>query len=541
MRRNCLFRRIFFACQAMKRFLRGKGYRSPNIWATFADKRSHSMKKYILAIDQGTTSSRALVFDRRGNVIAAAWEEFPQYYPQAGWVEQNPEELLQSVVNVVQKVMQEINPADVASVGITNQRETTIIWDKHSGKAVYNAIVWQSRQSNAICEQLRQDGLSDTVRQNTGLVIDPYFSATKIKWLLDYAPNLRRDAEAGRLLFGTVDSWILWNLSREKTHATDYSNAARTMLFNIHSLQWDESLCSALQIPLSMLPKVCNSSHTFGHLRHELFGLPAHADPIPICGIAGDQQAALFGQNCFQAGKAKNTYGTGCFMLMNTGPKAVQSQNGLLTTIAWGLDGKVDYALEGSIFVAGAAVKWLRDSLELIREAADTEGYAKSIPDNDGVYFVPAFVGLGAPYWDSDVRGAIFGLTRGSGKAHIIRAALESIAYQTKDVLNIMEKDSGIPVQMLRVDGGMVGNNFLMQFQSDLLRVPVERPLVQESTALGAAYFAGLACGFWQDLADIAGNWQLDKIWEPALPDAKAQRWYAGWKKAVKTAQKFKD
>jgi glycerol kinase len=494
------------------------------------------MKKYILSIDQGTTSSRAIVFDKKGNVIALAQQEFPQYFPHPGWVEHDAMEIWESVLSVTRQVLREVNIEEIASVGITNQRETTVIWDQRSGKPVYNAIVWQSRQTMGICDTLKQQGMEPEIRAKTGLVVDAYFSGSKIKWILDHSDTIREDAEAGHLLFGTIDTWILWNLSEEKTFATDYTNASRTMLYNIHRLEWDPALCAALRVPKRMLPEVRDSSSLFGHVRSDLFG----AKGVPIGGMAGDQQAALFGQVCFQAGEAKNTYGTGCFMLMNTGEKAVHSNNGLLTTIAWGLQGKVVYALEGSIFVAGSAVKWLRDELQLVKEAADTEGYAKSIDSNEGVYVVPAFVGLGTPYWDSEVRGSIFGITRGTGKAHLIRAVLESIAYQTKDVLSIMEKDSGIKLKALRVDGGMVGNQFLMQFQSDILGVKVERPVVQETTALGAAYLAGLTTGFWKDANDIAQNWQLEKAFKPTLKKEITRKWYQGWKTAVKAARVFK-
>jgi glycerol kinase len=494
------------------------------------------MKKYILAIDQGTTSSRAIVFDKKGNIIAVAQQEFTQFFPKPGWVEHDANEIWQSVQNVVREVLREIKPTDIAAIGITNQRETAVVWDKRTGKPIYNAIVWQSRQTMGICDELKAKGLDPSVRAKTGLLIDAYFSGTKIKWMLDNVAGARADAEAGHLLFGTIDTWILWNLTTEKTHATDYTNASRTMLYNIHDLKWDDELTTALTVPKSMLPKVMDSSGIFGTADASVLGIAG----IPVSGIAGDQQAALFGQACFTEGMAKNTYGTGCFMLMNTGEKAVSSKNGLLTTIAWGVGGKVEYALEGSIFVAGSAVKWLRDAVELVKEAADTEGYAKSIAENDGVYVVPAFVGLGTPYWDSEVRGAIFGLTRGSGKAHIIRATLESIAFQTKDVLSIMEKDSGIKLKALRVDGGAVKNGFLMQFQSNLLGTRVERPVVQETTALGAAYLAGLAVGFWADYADIATNWQLEKAFKPKMKRNVASKLYKGWQLAVKAARVFK-
>jgi glycerol kinase len=494
------------------------------------------MGKYVLSIDQGTTSTRAIVFDKKGNIIASNQQEFTQYFPKPGWVEHDAEEIWESVKQVVSLVLREVNPSDIVAVGITNQRETTVVWDQRTGKPIHRAIVWQSRQTMDICDDLKQRGFEPAVRTKTGLVIDAYFSGSKVKWLLDHVPGARKNAEAGHLLFGTIDSWILWNLTEEKTHATDYTNASRTMLYNIHKLEWDQELCAALDTPMAMLPAVMDSSAVYGHARADLMG----KNGIPVSGIAGDQQAALFGQACFQAGEAKNTYGTGCFMLMNTGEKAFHSKGGLLTTIAWGLGGKVEYALEGSIFVAGSAVKWLRDEVGLIKEAADTEGYAKSIESSDGVYVVPAFVGLGTPYWDSEVRGAVFGLTRGSGKAQLIRATLESIAYQTKDVLSVMEKDSGIRLKALRVDGGMVRNNFLMQFQSDLLGTKVERPVVQETTALGAAYLAGLAVGFWKDYADIATNWQLDQAFKPKLNKTLTRKLYKGWQLAVKASRVFK-
>lgn len=493
-------------------------------------------KKYILSIDQGTTSSRAIVFDKKGNIIAVAQQEFMQFFPKPGWVEHDANEIWQSVQNVVREVLREVNAQDIAAIGITNQRETTVVWDKNTGQPIYNAIVWQSRQTMDICDNLKAKGLDETVRAKTGLLIDAYFSGTKIRWILDHVDGAQAAAERGDLLFGTIDTWVLWNLSNEKTHATDYTNASRTMLYDIHSLAWDTEICAALNVPKVMLPKVMDSSTHFGTACADVMGL----EGIAISGIAGDQQAALFGQGCFNEGMAKNTYGTGCFMLMNTGSKGVTSKNGLLTTIAWGLDGKIEYALEGSIFVAGSAVKWLRDSAQLIKDAADTEGYAKSLASTDGVYLVPAFVGLGTPYWDSEVRGAIFGLTRGSGKAQLIRATLESIAYQTKDVLSAMEKDSGIKLTALRVDGGAVKNNFLMQFQSDMLGTKVERPVIQETTALGAAYLAGLAVGFWKDKADIAKNWQLETAFKPKMKSVDRNQFYKGWKLAVKAARVFK-
>jgi len=495
---------------------------------------------YILAIDQGTTSTRAIVFDRQGNIIAVAQQEITQYFPKPGWVEHNPVEIWESVQCTVREVMEKVGPHSISAVGITNQRETTVVWDKRTGKPVYNAIVWQSRQTVDVCEALKAKGLDPEVRYKTGLLIDAYFSGTKIKWILDNVPGAQADAYAGHLIFGTIDTWLLWNLTEERIHATDYTNASRTMLYNIREVSWDVDLCAALDVPMAMLPKVMDSSAIYGYVRADLLGLSAQEEAVPVSGIAGDQQAALFGQGCFAEGMAKNTYGTGCFMLMNTGSHAVASQNGLLTTIAWSLNGKVEYALEGSIFVAGSAVKWMRDTVELFSDAAETEHYALSLSSSEGVYFVPAFVGLGTPYWDSEVRGAIFGLTGGSSRSHLIRATLESVAYQTKDVLSVMEQDSGIRLRTLRVDGGMVRNNFLMQFQSDMLRVQVERPVVQETTALGAAYLAGLAVGYWKDKEDIAGNWQLDVAFQPEMSEEESVRLHAGWGKAVEAARVFK-
>ena len=494
------------------------------------------MKKYILSIDQGTTSSRAIVFDKKGNAIASAQQEFTQIFPHPGWVEHNAEEIWQSVQNVVQSVLREVKPSDIVAIGITNQRETAVVWDKNTGKPIYNAIVWQSRQTMGICDDLKAKGLDPSVRAKTGLLIDAYFSGTKVTWMLNNVEGARAKAEKGDLLFGTIDTWILWNLTQEQVHVTDVTNASRTMLYNIHDLKWDAELCEALTVPASMLPTVMESSAVYGTAKSSIMGIAG----IPVSGIAGDQQAALFGQACFSEGMAKNTYGTGCFMLMNTGEKAVTSKNGLLTTIAWSVGGKVEYALEGSIFVAGSAVQWLRDSVELVNDAADTEGYANSLVSSEGVYVVPAFVGLGTPYWDSEVRGAIFGLTRGSSKAHLIRATLESICFQTRDVLSAMEKDSGIKLKGLRVDGGAVKNNFLMQFQADMLATKVERPVVQETTALGAAYLAGLAVGYWADKADIGKNWQLETPFKPKMKRNDANNLYKGWKLAVKAAKVFK-
>lgn len=491
---------------------------------------------YILAIDQGTTSTRSIVFDKKGNIIAVSQQEITQFFPKPGWVEHNASEIWDTVRDTVREVTDKVGADNISAIGITNQRETTVVWDKRTGQPVYNAIVWQSRQTVEICESLKARGLDPEVRYKTGLLIDAYFSGTKIKWILDNVPGAREDAQAGHLLFGTIDTWVLWNLTEGHVHATDYTNASRTMIYNIREKCWDADLLSALDIPVSMLPVVMDSSTVYGTARPELMG----ADGIPVAGIAGDQQAALFGQGCFSPGMAKNTYGTGCFMLMNTGTEAVSSPNGLLTTIAWGINGEVEYALEGSIFVAGSAVKWMRDTVELFTDVSETDPIARTLPSSEGVYFVPAFVGLGTPYWDSEVRGAIFGLTRGSSRSHLIRATLESVAYQTRDVLSVMEKDSGISLKGLRVDGGMVANNFLMQFQSDMLRVSVERPVVQETTALGAAYLAGLATGYWKDKQDIAGNWQLDHAFNPLMPAEEAEKLYQGWMKAVEAARVFK-
>ncbi|WMT18074.1 glycerol kinase GlpK [Parageobacillus toebii] len=496
------------------------------------------MERYILSLDQGTTSSRAILFNKNGEIVHIAQREFKQYFPKPGWVEHNANEIWGSILAVIATVLSEasVQPEQVAAIGITNQRETTVVWDKHTGLPIYNAIVWQSRQTADICEQLKQQGYDDLFRKKTGLLIDPYFSGTKVKWILDNVDGAREKAEKGDLLFGTIDTWLIWKLSGGRAHVTDYSNASRTLLFNIHTLQWDDEILNILGIPKSMLPKVRPSSEVYAKtIPHHFFGVE-----VPIAGAAGDQQAALFGQACFEEGMAKNTYGTGCFMLMNTGEKAVQSKHGLLTTIAWGIDGKVEYALEGSIFVAGSAIQWLRDGLRMIKQASDSEAYAEKVDSTDGVYVVPAFVGLGTPYWDSDVRGAVFGLTRGTTKEHFIRATLESLAYQTKDVLTAMEADSGIGLKTLRVDGGAVKNNFLMQFQSDMLGVPVERPVINETTALGAAYLAGLAVGYWKDRKEIASQWQLERQFEPQMAKEKQKALYAGWKKAVKAAMAFK-
>ncbi|QFT89636.1 Glycerol kinase [Bacillus sp. THAF10] len=496
------------------------------------------MEKFILSLDQGTTSSRAILFNKEGKIVHTAQKEFTQHFPQPGWVEHNPQEIWGSVLAVIASCLSEANvkPEQIASIGITNQRETTVVWEKETGKPVYNAIVWQSRQTSEICEELKGQGYDEMVRSKTGLLIDAYFSGTKVKWILDNVDGAREKAENDELLFGTIDTWLVWKLTGGKVHVTDYSNASRTLMYNIYELKWDEELLEMLTVPMSMLPEVRPSSEVYGHtVDYHFFG-----QNIPIAGVAGDQQAALFGQACFSKGMAKNTYGTGCFMLMNTGEKAVASEHGLLTTIAWGLNGKVEYALEGSIFVAGSAIQWLRDGLRMFKDAHESEEYASRVASTDGVYVVPAFVGLGTPYWDSEVRGAVFGLTRGTSKEHFVRATLESLAYQTKDVLCAMEADSGIELKTLRVDGGAVKNNFLMQFQSDILGVPVERPVVNETTALGAAYLAGLAVGFWKDQSEIAAQWNMDHSFSPAMDANTSEKLYAGWKKAIEATKAFK-
>ncbi|MEK4030105.1 glycerol kinase GlpK [Pseudobacillus sp. FSL P4-0506] len=496
------------------------------------------MEQFILSLDQGTTSSRAILFNRKGEVAYVAQKEFTQHFPHPGWVEHNANEIWGTILACIATVLSEnnISPEQIAGIGITNQRETTVVWEKETGKPIYNAIVWQSRQTADICNELKEQGYDSLFRERTGLLIDAYFSGTKIKWILDHVAGARERAERGELLFGTIDTWLIWKLSGGKAHVTDYSNASRTLIYNIHDLEWDDELLKILDIPKAMLPEVRPSSEIYSHtVPHHFFG-----KEVPIAGAAGDQQAALFGQACYDEGMAKNTYGTGCFMLMNTGEKAVSSRHGLLTTIAWGIDGKVEYALEGSIFVAGSAIQWLRDGLRMVKDAVETEEYATRVASSEGVYVVPAFVGLGTPYWDSDVRGSVFGLTRGTSKEHFVRATLESLAYQTKDVLDAMEADSGISLKTLRVDGGAVKNNFLMQFQSDMLQVPVERPIINETTALGAAYLAGLAVGFWQDRKEIASKWQVEKLFQPKMDKEEQIRLYAGWKKAIEAALVFK-
>ena len=485
-------------------------------------------RKYIMALDQGTTSSRAILFDKEGNVVATSQKEFTQFYPKVGWVEHNPMEIWGSQSGVMREVLEtnSIRPEEVCAIGITNQRETTIVWEKSTGKPVYNAIVWQCRRTSEICDELKEKGYEKLIKDKTGLILDAYFSATKIKWILDNVEGAREKAENGELLFGTVDTWLIWNLTRGKVHVTDYTNAARTMLYNIKELKWDDEI---LEIPKSMLPDVKPSSYVYGHTDE---GMLSGAQ-IPIAGCAGDQQAALFGQTCFEEGSAKNTYGTGCFMLMNTGENIVESKHGLLTTIAWGVDGKVEYALEGSIFIGGASIQWLRDELRVLYDAKQSEFYANSVKDTNGVYVVPAFAGLGAPYWDMYARGAIMGLTRGANRAHLVRATLESIAYQVKDVLNAMQEDSGLKLKDLRVDGGASSNNFLMQFQSDILDVNIDRPKVVETTALGAAYLAGLAVEFYNNKDEIKKSWIIDREFIPNMSDDKRNLLYKGWKKAV--------
>lgn len=496
-------------------------------------------KKYVLAIDQGTTSTRAILFNKKGEIVHTSQREFTQYFPEPGWVEHDANEIWVTTLAVIAGVLIESDtkPTEIHSIGITNQRETTVVWDKNTGLPVYHALVWQSRQTSDIANQIIADGYEELVKSKTGLRVDAYFSGTKVRWILDNVEGARARAEKGDLLFGTIDTWLIWKLTGNKVHVTDYTNASRTMMFNIHELKWDDELLDILTIPKKMLPEVRSSSEVYGEtVEYHMFG-----QRVPIAGVAGDQQAALFGQNCFEEGMIKNTYGTGCFILMNTGEKAVNSENGLITTIAYGLDGKVNYALEGSVFVAGSAVQWLRDGLKMFTDAGETEEYALRAGNSDGVYMVPAFVGLGAPHWDTDARGAIFGLTRGTSKDVFIRATLESIAYQSKDVMETMIQDSGIPITEMRVDGGAAKNNFLMQFQSDILNIEIKRPKVSETTALGAAYLAGLATGFWESIEDIKANWLLDKSYEPKMEDAERNVLYHGWEKAVTATRSFKN
>lgn len=494
------------------------------------------MTKYVMSFDQGTTSSRCIIFDKTGKIVSQSQKEYTQIYPKPGWVEHNPEEIWSSQYHVSKEALSKANisPGDIAGIGITNQRETTIIWNKITGKPVYNAIVWQCRRTSHICDKLKEEGKDKIFREKTGLMLDAYFSGTKIKWILDNVEGVRNDAEKGNLLFGTVDTYLIWKLTGGKVHVTDYTNASRTLLFNIYDLKWDKELLDILDIPESILPEVLPSSYVYGYTDESLFGCK-----IPISGIAGDQQAALFGQTCFENGMAKNTYGTGCFLLLNTGEKPTRSNNGLLTTIAWGIDNKVNYALEGSVFIAGAAISWLRDELKIINSAKETEEMALSVKDSGGVYLVPAFVGLGAPYWDQYARGTIVGITRGTGRAHIVRATLESLAYQVYDVLRAMEEDSGIKLKSLKVDGGACANNFLMQFQSDILNTEVERPEVIETTALGAAYLAGLSVGFWKDKEEIKKFRKVQRCFKPDMNNEERINLKAGWMEAVKRSMNW--
>lgn len=497
------------------------------------------MEKYILSFDAGTTSSRAIIFNKKGQIINVAQKEFQQIYPKAGWVEHDPMEIWASQSGVAREVleMSAIRPDQIVGIGITNQRETTLVWDKNTGKPVYNAIVWQCRRTASYCERLKEKGWIDKIRDKTGLVVDAYFSATKIAWILDNVEGAREKAERGDLLFGTVDTWLVWNLTRGKVHVTDYSNASRTMLFNIKDLKWDDEILEALNVPRSMMPEVKDSSCIYGYTDEHTYG----GARIPIAGIAGDQQAALFGQNCFRPGMVKNTYGTGCFVLMNTGQEMIRSKNGLLTTIAWGIDGKVSYALEGSVFIAGAAIQWLRDELRLVYDSPQSEYYANKIEDTDGVVVVPAFTGLGAPYWDMYARGGIFGLTRGTKREHLVRATLESLAYQSKDVIEAMQEDAKIPLAYLRVDGGASANNFLMQFQADMLNTEVHRPRTLETTSLGAAYLAGLAVGYWKDLDEISEDFSIDRTFKPQMSQEKRDKNYKYWKKAIERSMNWLD
>ena len=489
------------------------------------------MGKYVMALDAGTTSNRCILFDKSGKIISIAQKEFTQYFPQPGWVEHDADEIWSTQLGVAVEAMSKVGASaeDIAAIGITNQRETAIVWDKKTGEPVCRAIVWQCRRTAAYCDQLKEQGYTDMIREKTGLIIDAYFSGTKIRWILDHVEGAREKAEKGELLFGTVETWLIWKLTKGRVHVTDYSNASRTMLFNINTLEWDQEILDLLQIPKVMLPEPMPSSCVYGHTDPSYFG-----GPIPIGGAAGDQQSALFGQVCFHPGAAKNTYGTGCFLLMNTGEKPVFSQNGLVTTIAWGLDGKVEYALEGSIFVAGAAIQWLRDEMRLIDSAADSEYMAGKVKDTNGCYVVPAFTGLGAPHWDPYARGTIVGITRGVNKYHIIRATLESLAYQVKDVLGAMEADSGIPLTSLRVDGGASANDFLMQTQADIIGAPVKRPRCIETTAMGAAYLAGLATGYWKSREEVKENWAIDQVFEPAIDEEERKQKIKGWNKAVR-------
>ena len=491
------------------------------------------MEQYVMALDAGTTSSRCILFNRAGEICSVAQKEFTQYFPKPGWVEHDANEIWSTQLEVAQKAMANLNisAAEIAAIGITNQRETTVVWDRNTGEPIYHAIVWQCRRTSEYCDSLKEKGLVDKIRAKTGLVIDAYFSGTKLRWLLENVPGAREKAERGELLFGNVETWLIWKLTGGRVHVTDYSNASRTMLFNINTLQWDDEILEELNIPRCVLPEPKPSSYVYGEAMAQFFGAP-----IPIAGAAGDQQAALFGQTCFTPGEAKNTYGTGCFLLMNTGEKPVFSNNGLVTTIAWGLDGKVNYALEGSIFVAGAAIQWLRDEMRLIDSSPDSEYMAKKVKDTNGCYVVPAFTGLGAPHWDQYARGTVVGITRGVNKYHIIRATLDSLCYQTNDVLKAMEADSGIKLAALKVDGGASANNYLMQTQADIIDAPVQRPRCVETTAMGAAYLAGLAVGYWKNKEDVLRNWAIDRTFEPDIPPEEREKRVKGWNKAVKCA-----
>ena len=492
------------------------------------------MAKYIMALDSGTTSNRCILFNRQGEICSVAQKEFDQYYPKPGWVEHDPVEIWNTQISVAQEAMRKAGarPEDIAAIGITNQRETTVVWDRVTGEPVYNAIVWQCRRTAEYCDELRARGLAEPIREKTGLVIDAYFSGTKLRWILENVAGARARAERGELLFGTIDTWLIWKLTGGRVHVTDYSNASRTMLYNIRTLRWDEEILKELDIPACMLPEAMPSSCVYGQSDPAIFGAP-----VTIAGAAGDQQAALFGQTCFAPGEAKNTYGTGCFLLMNTGETPKTSRSGLVTTIAWGLDGRVEYALEGSVFVAGAAIQWLRDELRLVESAPDSEYFATKVADTNGCYVVPAFVGLGAPYWDQYARGCIVGLTRGVNNAHIIRATLESLAYQTNDVLRAMEEDAGIRLAALKVDGGASANDFLMQFQADISNAPVRRPVCVETTAMGAAYLAGLAVGYWQSKEEVLSNWKISRVFAPGMDGAQRKRLLSGWRRAVDCAR----
>ena len=488
------------------------------------------MKQYVMALDQGTTSSRCIIYDKRGDIVSLAQKEFSQIFPREGWVEHDPMEIWSTQMGVAQEAMLKVGLTykDVRAIGITNQRETTVVWDRRTGLPVYNAIVWQCRRTAKICDELQAAGYGRMIREKTGLLIDAYFSGTKLKWILDNVPEARKRAEAGELLFGTIETWLIWKMTGGRVHVTDYSNASRTMAFNINTLEWDEEILRLLDIPACMMPKPVESSCVYGQTDPTIFG-----GPIDVAGAAGDQQAALFGQTCFEPGECKNTYGTGCFLLMNTGEKPVASKNGLVTTVAWGLQGRVNYALEGSVFVCGAAIQWLRDEIGILANSAASEAMALSVPDSLGLYVVPAFVGLGAPYWDPYARGAVFGITRGANKNHLVRATLESMAYQTYDLIKAMSDDLGASFKSLKVDGGACANNFLMQFQADVLGCQVKRPVCVETTSLGAAYLAGLATGYWESKEDVLQNWRVDRTFEPEMDEAERARLTAGWQKAV--------